>query len=339
MGDEEGATDEKKRVIVLVHGIRTYAGWVPAIRQELENAGFIVEPTNYGYLDVIRFILPIPALHAGPINKVWNSIRTIKRQYPQAEINILAHSFGTYIVANILSREFDFKANRVVFCGSIISPAFPFNQILDRASWPILNEVGCRDVWPALANSATWGYGSTGTYGFRNPLVRDRWHRGYTHSQFLNTDFCKRFWVPFFRDGTIVGGDIEFEPPPPLLRFFSIIKIKYLLVMVAIAIGAFAFFSCDAIPSFDCATNTLPTDQAICKNCKLAAKDREIDLLFRRLLDAYPIGSERRDSIRREQGVWWSYNRANCGADVKCIADDYDGRIAQLRTVVAQPRR
>jgi hypothetical protein len=62
-----------------------------------------------------------------------------------------------------------------------------------------MNEVGTRDIWPAIAESITSGYGSAGTYGFLRPLVRDRWHNGAHHGYFLNPSFCKKFWVPFLK--------------------------------------------------------------------------------------------------------------------------------------------
>ena len=99
------------------------------------------------------------------IEKVWDQIRDVKRQNQNAKLSFIAHSFGTYILANILQREFDFDAYRVIFCGSVVKYDFPFEQIDRRFTTPILNEVGAKDVYPALAESITWGYGSAGTYG------------------------------------------------------------------------------------------------------------------------------------------------------------------------------
>jgi hypothetical protein len=202
------------------------------LRAQLEDAGIVVEATNYGRLDVLRFLWGSRRL---PVDKVWNSVRDIKKLYPDAEISFLAHSFGTYIVSRLLQREFDFKAHRVAFCGSIVRYDFPFNQIAERFTPPIVNETSALDPWPVLGESCSWGYGSAGTYGFKVPRVRDRWHRGFGHSQYLTKEFCAKFWVPFFRDGMIVEGDLVDEVPPLWVRLFSIIKIKYLLLALATA--------------------------------------------------------------------------------------------------------
>jgi hypothetical protein len=53
----------------------------------------------------------------------------------------------------------------------------------------------------------TFGYGSAGTHGFHRTGVRDRWHNGKGHSDFLTPEFCKEYWVPFLRDGKIIDND------------------------------------------------------------------------------------------------------------------------------------
>jgi hypothetical protein len=115
---------------------------------------------------------------------------------------------------------------------------FPFEQVSERFETPILNEVGTRDVWPAIAESVTWGYGSAGTYGFRRPRVRDRWHNGKNHSAFLEAEFCRKFWTPFLSDGTVVEGSLEPEYPPWWTRLLYIFQIKYVaLACASILIG------------------------------------------------------------------------------------------------------
>src|ERR1700736_1241877 len=105
-------------------------------------------------------------------------------------ISVIAHSFGTFVISHLMAKEFERKFNRVIFCGSVLPYNFEFEQIKGRFTPPILNEVGTRDIWPAIAESLTWGYGSAGTYGFRRPPVRDRWHDGARHGYFLDPDFA-----------------------------------------------------------------------------------------------------------------------------------------------------
>src|ERR1041385_5268194 len=94
-------------VVILVHGIRTFAPWIDTLRAEFEKAGIRVEPTNYGRLDTLRFLVPFPSFRRGPVDEVWDSVRDVRRLYPNARISFLAHSFGTFLVATLLQREFD----------------------------------------------------------------------------------------------------------------------------------------------------------------------------------------------------------------------------------------
>lgn len=235
MSDQPAGQDPKKvkSVVVLVHGIRTYAPWVAMVRAQLEGSGIVVQPTNYGRLDAVRFLW---GSRRKTIDAVWESVRDVVQMYPNAKISFLAHSFGTYIVAALLRREFDFKAHRVIFCGSVVRYRFPFNQFSDRFTPPLVNETSARDPWPVLAECSSWGYGSAGTYGFRVPRVRDRWHRGFGHSQFLTEEFCKKFWVPFFKSGTIVEGDLYDETPPFWIRFISGGWLKYVFLSVILLV-------------------------------------------------------------------------------------------------------
>lgn len=218
-----------KNVVVLVHGIRTHAPWVASIRAEFEKAGIAVEPANYGRLDVFRFLW---GSSQKPIEAVWRCVRQAQLKYPNADISFLAHSFGTYIVARLLQREFTFKAHRVVFCGSVVSYDFPFHQISSRFTAPIVNEVSTGDPWPVLAEALSWGYGSAGTFGFRVPFVRDRWHQEFGHSQYLEIKFCRDYWIPFFLSGKLKEADTSKATPSTWIRIFSIFKIKYVGIAI-----------------------------------------------------------------------------------------------------------
>jgi|SRR5581483_1586956 len=228
---------EQKSVVVLVHGIRDYALWQSRVRSELETAGFVVEPTNYGRFGLVQFLAPVPFFRRWAINQIGEEIRIIKQSHPGARFSIIAHSFGTYVIAGLIKKTFDLNASRIIFCGSVVSYRFRFQDYEGRFVAPILNEVGTRDVWPAIAQSVTWGYGSAGTYGFRRPLVRDRWHNGAGHGHFLSPGFCSKYWVPFLKNGTVVKAADDPEAPRPWLRMVSALRIKY-FVLAALTYAA-----------------------------------------------------------------------------------------------------
>ena len=208
------SVDAPVHVVVLVHGIRDHALWQNQIGLKLSKEGFKVERTNYGRLNLIEFLTPIGYFRRRAVGSVWKQIRMVRQKYGVASISVIAHSFGTYVISRMMREEFDIKFNRVIFCGSVVKYDFPFEQVNSRFCDPILNDVGTRDVWPAMAESVTLGYGSAGTYGFHRPLVLDRWHNGAGHNFFLKDDrFCEKFWIPFLRDGTVELGAVTPEEP------------------------------------------------------------------------------------------------------------------------------
>ena len=193
-----------QEVIITVHGIRDNGLWQQEIRDTLVKHNFIVSATNYGQFDLLRFLIPIKYFRRRAAAKILHQVRIVTHQNPNSKISVIAHSFGTYIVGHIIKENFDVKFNRIIFCGSVLPYDFPFENCLGRFTPDILNEVGIKDIWPAFAESITAGYGSAGTFGFNRALVYDRWHNGAHHGYFLRKEFCKKYWLPFLKDGTKV---------------------------------------------------------------------------------------------------------------------------------------
>lgn len=201
---------EPEQVVFLLHGIRTQAEWQEPIADALTRDSTIEAiPIRYGYLDVIRFLLPFKVSRLPPVRRTATLMRDARDQRNrgrdparQVKLSVIAHSFGTYVFGSILEREPDLYFHRAILCGSILKAAFPWENYPHRFTAPIrrsrqvLNDCGYRDIWPVLAASATWGYGPSGRFGFGHPRVRDRFHQ-LAHSEFLSAEFAARYWLPF----------------------------------------------------------------------------------------------------------------------------------------------
>ena len=195
----------KKTYVLLVHGIRTRAMWQGPIKKALQDAGLIAWPTNYGKFDVVRLLLPFDRPKHRAIDRVKNEISKLERNAPDAELGVVAHSFGSYIVGRLLLSGYTFKT--VALCGSVLRTDFDFSKASGAV---IVNEVGPSDIWPVLAaRLAWWAYGPTGTFGFNSGSVTDRVHADFRHSSTLRTQFCSKFWVPLFCDQRVVEGTNE----------------------------------------------------------------------------------------------------------------------------------
>ena len=225
-----GASNETdgKDLVILIHGIRTRAYWQGVVRSELEKRGFEVELTNYGRFDLLRFLLPIWAFRLAAIARVQAQISDAIRRHPGKRVSFIAHSFGTFVLGHLLRYSLWLHVHRVIFCGSILAYDFPFGTIVDGVEF--INEVGGQDFLPALAERVTWGYGSTGTYGFRRPGVYDRFHTELGHSDFLTGEFCIKYWVPLLKDGTRTPADPSLTKKSVAPLILGVIANKYLII-------------------------------------------------------------------------------------------------------------
>jgi hypothetical protein len=255
---------QPKPVVVLIHGIRDVARWIAVLRDVLERAGFEVEPVNYGRFGLDPFLDANPKRRDEAYGEVRKQIIAIQQRHPGQLLNVAAHSFGTYLFAKLLEdrtttedangatiQNPTFKFGRVVFCGSVVGYDFPFQTYHRQFEDQILSEVGTKDIWPAMAKFLSTFYGAGGTFGFNRPYVRDRWHNGANHGFFLTKDFCERFWVPYFRTGEIVEGDVNPDPSPWWLDLtygtrwpwllHRLPLIAFLLVIIAVSVAAGIF--------------------------------------------------------------------------------------------------
>lgn len=229
----------EKTVVVLIHGIRTRAEWQAKVGSALRKAQLVPFPTNYSKFDIVRFLLPFERLRQAPVRRIDAAVRSARRSFPEAQVCLLAHSFGSYIVGKLLSSG-DHDFGRVALCGSVLPDHFDFDAVRTHFT-EIINEIGCRDILPSLAGRIS-GYGPSGSFGFRNGHVVDRKHADAGHSSFLTAEFCERFWVPFFCDGNCDDyGDVAANPSR-MVRFFDGTIFAWIFWSVVLAGAAVVLF-------------------------------------------------------------------------------------------------
>ena len=218
----------KSHIVVLIHGIRTQASWQVLVEKELESAGITkVHKIKYGYIDAFCFWFPF-FFRNKPIKIIKKQLRGIRARKENADISVIAHSFGTYIIARILKECTDIRLFRLILCGSIIPLSYDWDSIPNYPNGEnegIINEVGSHDYWPVLAETTTWGYGSSGRFGFGSHLVTDRFHN-LDHSGFFRAEIVKKYWIPFLVKGTIVKS--KHVPSTPPYWASALPYIKYL---------------------------------------------------------------------------------------------------------------
>lgn len=214
-------------VIVLVHGIRTQGVWqnrVAAALKKYTNVRPVI--VGFPYFDLISFWLPF-FFRRGPMDRVEREIRGIMKDNPGANISVLAHSFGTYIISQLLLRRPDIQFYRLLLCGAIIDRLFTWDGLRSFPVEGVVNDVGTRDRLPAIAKMVSWGYGSSGTFGFRTHKVTDRYF-DIDHSDFFTDQHIEKHWLPYLIDGKIIESSWDYERPTPpwILSIMEVMPLK-----------------------------------------------------------------------------------------------------------------
>lgn len=213
----------ERQVWVLIHGINTEAVWQEHVRSELKPFSNIsVECLSFGFFDVLRFAIPIFGRWR-PVDKIRDDLREIAVQNPGVRIGVVAHSFGTYVISQVLRKNTDIRLSSLLLCGGIIPRRYPWNKLPNKpAKGYIVNEVGTKDRWPIFAGVISWSYGPSGSFGFKGPHVHDRYfHVG--HSEFFKLAHVREFWLPFILRGEIKegAGDKTRETPSVIWSFLA----------------------------------------------------------------------------------------------------------------------
>jgi len=238
------AAPVRDHAVVMIHGIRTDARWQDQVGGVLRAADPRINPVpiGYGFLDVFRFVLPFCLIRRSLIKEVADDLDTLSQTKSTTHLSIIAHSFGTYLTAYALRKATNVRVHRLILCGSVVPRLFPWKklqsrlEVIDTTNYPnarVINDYGWRDVWPVLAQTITWGYGSSGRFGFKKPLVTDRAHN-LSHSDFFTDDFVKKYWVPALVRGETVPNNEKQPISAYWLQVLTVLRVKYLLLAGAV---------------------------------------------------------------------------------------------------------
>ena len=192
------------RVAVGLHGIRTHAGWSRAFSEVATIGGWYVrmDRWNFGYFSVIRFLLPwarsakVRWFRQAYREEVKDRDVPLDKEHPPS---IIAHSFGTYILANALLKYDWLRFDKIVLCGSILPVSFPWGKLIDRGQVrAVRNEFGAKDIWSGLVRWFVAGTGPSGRVGFDCEHERFEQERfDFTHSEYFDKGHMEAKWLPF----------------------------------------------------------------------------------------------------------------------------------------------
>ncbi|MYM86930.1 hypothetical protein GTP91_06985 [Rugamonas sp. FT82W] len=193
-----------KGVVVPIHGILSDAEWVPHMSLILSTSGWAVAPYVYGKR--MPTLLSNSSDRARVVEGFRDWLTTIRSNF-DGPISILAHSFGTYVIAKYLSEAGDLtsKFDSIILCGSILSKEFDWSLYLEKNIGRVLNTVSEEDQWVkympeggrVLVSDPL--YGDAGREGFNcsHPNFSQVRSKLLQHSNIFKDDVIRGLWLPF----------------------------------------------------------------------------------------------------------------------------------------------
>jgi hypothetical protein len=242
---------DTRHLVITVHGIRTYGNWQDELKKVLVEAepGVAVRMYRYGFFSSLAFLIPpLRWIVARQFQKFF--AEEVRSAPPGARIDLVAHSFGTYLAASALRYLPEGKKiNTVIFAASVLPVSFPWYKFLQAGCvGRVVNECGWDDSVLILCQSTALLLGMAGRIGFHG-MVGDqfvnryyRWgHTGYfdEHQRFM-----RESWVPLLTgDGPVPPHD---DRPPLttwggiklfLLSNMQVIKVAGVCLLLMLLVG------------------------------------------------------------------------------------------------------
>ncbi len=194
--------------VFTLHGIRTQGAWQKQVHEELQNSEFRHYLLDYDHFGLMQFLTP---------SQRRRKIKWFRAEYERIVGDsgmrpcVIAHSFGTYIVAQAIKRYTELKFDRIIFCGSIVHEDYDWASVIKTGRVnAVLNQYGHQDFPVKIAARCRWftDAGSAGVKGFSSThaAVRQQSREEFGHSDYFYPSNYRENWVPFLA-GSNLGGN------------------------------------------------------------------------------------------------------------------------------------
>jgi hypothetical protein len=202
---------EVKRVVLSLHGIRTRGVWQKDLVPILARNDFVPIPLDYGDFSVMQLLSA--SARRKKVDWLREKIECIPEVQQGQRLSIIAHSFGTYIVAELIRKYPMLRFDKVIFAGRIVREDYDWPKVLSSKQVNLFrNDYGHLDPWPRLAKKLIPDAGNSGECGFsKTPeemkhLMVARQFLGYGHSDYFHAAHFLQEWVPTLKTIVLENG-------------------------------------------------------------------------------------------------------------------------------------
>lgn len=136
------------KIIVTVHGIRTFGQWQHrlAILTKMARPDARFVHYSYGYFSSLAFCFP--PFRRAAVRRFSTLLVRLRASEPLTTIDIVSHSFGTHLVGwalyDLAPRNLRFGT--IILSGSVLKVGFPWQELIDRyVVARVINDCGLQD--------------------------------------------------------------------------------------------------------------------------------------------------------------------------------------------------
>ena len=241
-----------RHVVVTVHGIRTFGGWQARLAALLREAapGCEVRSYKFNYFSALAFWFP--PTRSLVVRRFAREMDRLGTRGNIARLDVVAHSFGTHVVAWGLRRaQRAPRVHTLVLSGSVLKATHTWDDLIPSRVGRLVNECGLRDgilILSQLFVPLTGMAGRVGFVGLLGPDFTNR-HFDFGHSGYFEGpdgkpggSFMHVNWVPLLTgDGPVPDIDQRVEATPLsgvqlwLLQWADPAKAAVLMTPIALA--------------------------------------------------------------------------------------------------------
>lgn len=197
--------------VVMVHGMNTRGAWQEEFSWYMATTyGRSVPVSIYKYGMIVAGVILFwrrRKLKEGLRDRLLTLSNQAKRQGFTGPPDLIAHSFGTWLVGHILLEEArhpqpELKFGRIILTGSILRPDFDWASVKSSGVvGEVLNHYGSSDIVVPLAQWTIPDSGPSGRRGFDSANVLNVRADGRGHSDLFSPELLQdsylRVWRPF----------------------------------------------------------------------------------------------------------------------------------------------
>lgn len=196
--------------IITIHGIRRERKWYNSLAsfESVKKNDINIVPFEYGYFRIYKFLWPPSRKKVIKDFCEFYSIHFPNNNKPYP--NVICHSFGTYIFYSAIKKHDVIKFNKVILCGSILSPKLDFSTFFENSQISrILHDYGSQDRFVKFSFVLKY-CGTSGKKGFStqnhiNLKTSGRFieRENYKdHSDYFLDKHMEENWMNFFLEKT-----------------------------------------------------------------------------------------------------------------------------------------